>query len=238
MSAAPTEILHRDDQLVVVNKPAGVLVHRTELAPDRDVLMMRVRDLLGAHVWPVHRLDRGTSGAVVFALSSERAHELALAFEHGEVEKRYLALARGEPPSNIEVDYPVPRGEGKARVPARTRFRLLHAGGWFSLVEAEPMTGRYHQIRRHLAHLRHPVGNDSNYGTGWFNRKLRADAELHRLALHAASLTLPVPGGVLRVEAPLPPDLSGALQRLGVAWPFAALPPSAPPPLPGEARAL
>ncbi len=213
--------LYRDADLLVVDKPAGLLTHRSELAPDRDVAMTRARDALGAHVWPLHRLDRQTSGALAFALSADAARELAGAFERGEVRKRYLAIARGEPPESVEVDYAIPKGEDKARVPAFTRFRRLHAGGWFSVVEAEPLTGRLHQIRRHLAHLRHPIANDSNYGTGWFNRKVRSDAGLLRLALHAAELTLPTRAGPVTVRAPLPADLADALERLGVsaqAW--------------------
>lgn len=209
-------ILYRDDDLLVVDKPAGLLTHRSELSPDRDVAMTRARDAIGAHVFPLHRLDRGTSGALSFALSREAARSFSAAFERGEVKKRYLALARGEPPEHALVDYAIPKGEGKERVPAVTELRRLHAGGWFSVVEAHPTTGRFHQIRRHLAHLRHPIANDSNYGTGWFNRKMRAEAGLGRLALHAAELTLPARSGSITVQAPLPADLLRALELLAV----------------------
>lgn len=216
MADARLSVLYRDENLLVVDKPAGLLTHRSELAPDRDVAMTRARDAIGARVWPLHRLDRGTSGALAFALSADGARELHAAFERGEVQKRYLALARGEPGEHTVVDYAIPKGEGKARVPAVTGFRRLHAGGWFSLVEAHPRTGRFHQIRRHLAHLRHPIANDSNYGTGWFNRKVRAEAGLTRLALHAAELTLPARAGSITVHAPLPADFREALERLAV----------------------
>lgn len=209
-------VLYRDADVIVVDKPARLLVHRSELAPDRDVMMTRVRDAIGAHVWPVHRLDRATSGALAFALSEAAARRLCAAFDAGEVEKRYLAIARGEVPEEVLVDYAIPKGEGKPRVEAVTRFRRLFAGGWFSVVEARPFTGRFHQIRRHLSHLRHPIANDSNYGTGWFNRKMRSDAGLMRLALHATELTLPGLTGPIRVHAPLAPDLEDALLRLAV----------------------
>lgn len=211
--AMHVRVLYSDERVVVVDKPSGLLVHRSDLARDRDVVMTRVRDAIGARVWPVHRLDRATSGALAFALSEEAARALHGAFERGEVEKRYLAIARGEVPERATVDYAIPKGEDKPRVPAVTRLARLHAGDWFSVVEARPLTGRYHQIRRHLAHLRHPIANDSNYGTGWFNRKIRAEAGLLRLALHAVELVLP---GPVRVQAPLPPDLREAFERLGV----------------------
>lgn len=210
------DILHHDPELLVVNKPAGLLTHRSEMANETDVAMTRARDAVGAHVWPLHRLDRGTSGALAFALSAEAARIWSGAFERGEVEKVYLALVRGEPPEEIVVDYPVPKGEGKERVPAITELRRVYAGEFFSLVEARPRTGRFHQIRRHLAHLRHPISGDSNYGTGWFNRKLRAEAGLMRLGLHAVSLCLPSAGGPRRVRAPLSSDFADALARLGV----------------------
>ncbi len=209
-------VLYRDEELLVVDKPAGLLTHRSELAPDRDVAMTRARDAIGARVWPLHRLDRGTSGALAFALSEDAARALHAAFERGEVKKRYLALARGEPELHAVVDYAIPKGEGKERVAAVTELCRLYAGSWFSLVEARPRTGRFHQIRRHLAHLRHPIANDSNYGTGWFNRKVRAEAGLTRLGLHAAELTLPARTGSVTVRAPLPPDFREALERLAV----------------------
>lgn len=209
-------VLYRDDDLIVVDKPAGLLTHRSDLAPDRDVAMTRARDAIGARVWPVHRLDRGTSGALAFALSEQAARTLHTAFERGEVKKRYVALARGEPEEHAIVDYAIPKGEGKARVPAVTELQRLYAGGWFSVVEARPRTGRFHQIRRHLAHLRHPIANDSNYGTGWFNRKVRTEAGLLRLGLHALELTVPGRGGAITVRAPLPPDLGQAFARLAV----------------------
>lgn len=208
-------ILYRDDTLLVVNKPAGLLTHRSELAPDSDVAMTRARDAIGARVWPLHRLDRGTSGALAFALSEPAARALRARMEAGEVDKEYLALARGITPEAIVVDYPVPRAEGGERVSAITRFRRLCALDGCSLVEARPSTGRYHQIRRHLSHLRHPIACDSNYGTGWFNRKIRAETSLKRLGLHALRLTFHFAGAELVVRAPLPEDFAGALRSLG-----------------------
>lgn len=208
-----TTILFRDEAVVVVDKPAGILTHRSELAGDDDVMMTRVRDAVGAWVYPVHRLDRQTSGAMVFALSEDAARTLRAAFDEGRVEKRYVAFVRGTFPETADVDYAIPKREGGARVPAQTSFRRLdtgalpgHEGATWSFVEARPKTGRFHQVRRHLAHLRYPIACDTNYGTGWFNRAFR-ELGLARLALHASSIALPLGEGMRVVEAPLAADL-------------------------------
>lgn len=182
--------------------------------------MEAVRDAIGQPVFPLHRLDRGTSGVLAFALSSEVAGALGACFAAGAVEKRYVAIARGVVPERVVVDHPIPRGEGKERVPAVTEIARLFGpeGAKTSLVLASPRTGRFHQVRRHLSHLRHPIAGDTNYGTGWFNRWMRAEIGLARLALHAFSLALPLPdrSGTLIVHAPLGADLVAACARLGV----------------------
>jgi len=210
------DVLYRDDDLLVVDKPAGLMTHRSELAPDRDVAMTRARDTIGAYVWPLHRLDRGTSGALAMALSEDAARTMRVAFDEGRVAKVYIAIVRGEAPEHVVVDHPVPRSQDGERVPAVTELRRLFLGEFFSVVEARPRTGRFHQIRRHASHLRHPLANDTNYGTGWFNRRVRAEGGLTRLALHAAAIRLPTPAGAVRVRAPLPDDLASAMLRLGV----------------------
>lgn len=220
------KVLHRDARVVLVDKPAGLLVHRTELAPDRDVLLTRVRDALGVRLYPVHRLDRGTSGVVAFALDPDAARRLHEALEgregSGRARKEYLALVRGRFEAACRVDYPVPRSEGGERVPAITSFEPVFVApdGLASLVRARPETGRFHQIRRHLAHLRHPLAGDTAYGTGWFNRAFRARG-LARLGLHARRLELPDPsaddpGARLVGVARVPPDLREALRSLGM----------------------
>jgi tRNA pseudouridine65 synthase len=211
------EIVHCDDALAVVNKPSGMLVHRG-WDNDRVVAMTLLRDQIGRYVFPVHRLDRGTSGALVFALSSEVARTLSAAFEQGRVAKRYVALVRGVPPDEGTIDSPVPRSEGGARVPAVTEYRRLFVFGRFSIVEARPLTGRLHQVRRHLKHLGHPIIGDVNYGRGELNRLFRADYGLHRLALHALELQFehPATGQPLGLAASLPGDLREPLERMGV----------------------
>lgn len=211
MTSKPIDVLYRDADVVVVDKPAGIVVHRSDMARERDVAMMRARDTIGAHVFPVHRLDRQTSGALVFALSEDSARALRQAWDDGRVKKTYLAIARGSTPDYALIDYPIPKSEDGPEVEAITELWTLARGEWASVIMASPRTGRYHQIRRHMAHLRHPLANDSNYGTGWFNRKVRQDCGLTRMALHAHTITLPNVGTII---APVPQDLASAVERI------------------------
>jgi tRNA pseudouridine65 synthase len=218
---APPAILYRDEAVLVVDKPSGLAVHRGYSSDDGDYLMTRVRDEVGHFVYLAHRLDRGTSGAVLFTTRPELIQPLQQAFQSGAVDKRYLAIARGRLEGDQLVDYAIPRSDARdaPRVDARTWFRAHgSAEGRFTLVEARPLTGRYHQIRRHLKHLHHPIAGDTTYGDGSFNRAVRERFGLMRLALHAARLTVPHPvtGQSLTVEAPLPDDMRAALRSLGL----------------------
>jgi tRNA pseudouridine65 synthase len=212
-------ILLRRPRFVVIDKPSGLSVHRG-LDASRDNVIARSRSAIGAWVWPVHRLDRATSGCLLLALDQEAASELSIAFAEHRVEKTYLALVRGTPPPVFEVDRALPRSEDDAeRVPAHTAFRTLGASptGRYALVEARPTTGRLHQIRRHLRHVRHPILGDTTWGDNQANRVVRG-LGVHRLALHAARLGFTPPGEQERlvVECPLPEDLAAALGALGV----------------------
>jgi tRNA pseudouridine65 synthase len=224
------EILFRDESLIAINKPSGLLVHRSGLATDRVTCMTLLRDLIGAWVYPVHRLDRGASGVLLFALDSEAAAAAAEAFARRTVRKEYLAIVRGWAPAHVEVDYPLDDDEeqGSARVEARTTLRSLacaevpHAVGRYatarySLVQAEPHTGRRHQIRRHLAHLRHPIIGDAVHGDGRHNRFFRETYGMHRLLLHGCRLRLAHPrhGRELEITAPLPEELATLCATLG-----------------------
>ena len=215
------DLLFVDAHLAVANKPCGLLVHRG-WDNDDDVALFRVRDAIGAYVYPVHRLDRGTSGALLFARSAEVAAALGTSLQAGGLEKRYLALVRGTPPAQGMIDHPIPRDEtkGAARLAAVTQFRLVARStvDRCSLVEAIPHTGRLHQVRRHLRHLNHPLVGDVNYGSGEINRHYRAAYDLRRLALHAHYLafTHPATGARIVVRAPMTADLAGPLAALGL----------------------
>lgn len=218
MSASPEfPILHRDGFLLAVNKPSGIAVHRGA-ARDRIVALQSVRDLAGRRVFPVHRLDRSTSGALLFALDSGTARRMQERFAADEVVKRYLALVRGVPPETGVIDHPVPRAPGGPRVPAITEFRRLAVFERYALVEARPLTGRFHQIRRHFKHLSHPLIGDVRYGKGEHNRVFRERFGLYRLALHASELAFghPETGERLRIVAPVPEDLAGPLRAMGI----------------------
>lgn len=214
------DLLWVDAHIVVANKPSGLLVHRG-MSADDDVALFRVRDALGEYVYPLHRLDRGTSGVLVFARTRTAAANLSRAFEGGCVDKRYLALVRGVPPADGVVDHPIPKGEDLPRVPAVTRYALVAASSVdrCALVEARPETGRFHQVRRHMKHVGHPLVGDVNYGSGTINRRYRATYGLHRLALHASFVAFAHPETGCRVEvsAPMPDDLVGALRLLRLA---------------------
>jgi len=217
----PLAILVEDEFLLAVDKPSGMLVH-SGWARDGVLLVDLVREYLGpGTVHPLHRLDRGTSGVVLFARTAAIAAAVQAGFGDGRVEKRYLALVRGVAPESGDIDHPVPRRPKGPRVPAQTGFRRL---AWVeaeprevSLVEAFPRTGRLHQVRRHLRHLNHPVIGDANYGACKLNRALAAEYGLRRLALHAARLhfTHPITGQPMTIEAPLPADFREPLQRMG-----------------------
>lgn len=221
-----TAVVWRDDRLAVIDKPAGVAVHRgwAKGGDDDEPLLQRVRDLLGARVWLVNRLDRGASGAVLFALDAEAAAAASELFVSGTVEKRYLALTRGHPPEHAVIDHPIPREPGGERVPAVTEIWRRETFGRYALVEARPKTGRLHQIRRHLKHLSCPLIGDVKYGKGEHNRLFRAEHGLHRLALHAAGLTFahPFTGAAVDVEVPLAADLAAAVASARAA--YASLP--------------
>jgi tRNA pseudouridine65 synthase len=216
-------VLHIDEHLVAIDKPPGLLVHRTQLAAGEDQAALQLlRDQLGRPVWPVHRLDRGTSGVLLFALSPEVASLLGTMFEQGRMDKRYLALVRGWPQQDAGViDHPLARdpelpSAGQTLLEAQTRWRVLRRIDWplvtaprfpttrVALIEAEPLQGRRHQIRRHLKHIAHPILGDATHGKGPLNRAVAAHLGTQRLWLHAHSLSLihPVSGAPLQLQAP------------------------------------
>lgn len=206
---APLHILWRDEHLVALYKPAGWLVHRTGLdAHETRFVLQTLRDQLGCHVYPAHRLDKGTCGVLVMALHAEAAQRLGQAFAGQAVQKQYLALVRGWLPEALEVDHALRPDDAPADAPAQsaqTTLRRLarldwpescdgrHAGTRISLVEALPSTGRRHQIRRHLKHVAHPIIGDATHGKGPLNRWWAQRLGLQRLWLHAHALQLPHP---------------------------------------------
>lgn len=238
-------ILYQDDHMVAIHKPSGLLVHRSEL--DRHETRFAVqllRDQLGRHVHPAHRLDRGTSGVLVFALDKDSARHLGGQFERQEVNKTYLAVVRGHPAEQGRIDHALTRRRDDAEwvgsrsaddaQDAVTDFRRLatcelpHAvdrypTSRYALVELSPLTGRRHQIRRHLKHIAHPIIGDATFGKGRHNRLFQELFGCQRMLLACARMQLvhPVSGQPLDLLAPLDGDFARVVDALG--W-QAALP--------------
>lgn len=195
------EILYQDEYLVAINKPNGLLVHRSPIAADASEFALQiVRDMLGRHVYPIHRLDRKTSGVLLFALDSVSARAFQQAMESDHSQKRYLAIVRGYFPGEINLNHPLTNDDGKTQE-AETLFRCIktteieipfgkHSTSRYSLIEAFPKTGRMHQIRKHLDHLRHPIIGDRPWGCNKQNKLFLEKWELNNMMLHADSINI------------------------------------------------
>jgi tRNA pseudouridine65 synthase len=212
-------ILYRDDHYIAVVKPSGMIVHRGSGHDDVTVHDIVRDSIIGAPLFGLHRLDRGTSGVLLFALDSEAASHFQGQINSGSVWKRYLTLVRGPMLDPVIVDHAISTRGGDKRVPAITEFRpISHFERW-SLVEAIPRTGRLHQIRKHLKHICHPIIGDVIYGKGEINRFFREHYGLHRLALHAAELRFTsMQSESITIRADMPADLATPLKMLRV-WP-------------------
>jgi tRNA pseudouridine65 synthase len=217
-------ILYRDDHLVAINKPPGLLVHRTGLdAGETRFAVQLLRDQIGQPVWPAHRLDKGTSGVLLFALDADTASTLGKAFESGDgIQKTYQAMVRGWPADEGLIDHPLKRmtddtrdtrdtlQSAQTRYQTLERFELPLAFGVFDTlrvarVELQPLTGRRHQLRRHMKHISHPIIGDSSHGKGPLNRAVAEFLVMQRMWLHAGVLELrhPLTHEPFRVEASL-----------------------------------
>lgn len=221
-------VLHLDTGLVAVDKPAGLLVHPSALDAQEDRSALKIlRGQMGERLWPLHRLDKATSGVLVFARNAQAAREWGLAFEQGRVGKRYLALVRGWPAASGEIAQDLARdpelpSAGQPRVAALTRYERLACFEWpfsvdgrhptsrYALMAVEPMTGRRHQIRRHFKHIAHPLVGDSTHGKGAHNRAVAQWLGVARLWLHAERLELP---GVPPICAPCGAEWQPLIER-------------------------
>lgn len=235
------EIIYQDEHYVAINKPSGLLVHRSMLDKrETQFAMQMLRDQLGQHVFPVHRLDRPTSGVLLFALSSEAARDMNQVFIEGKIEKRYLALVRGFAPESTFLDKPLKEeldkiadkmaDQNKAPQEAQTQFRCLYQASLpipfgkypsirYSLVECFPKTGRKHQIRRHLNHLSTPIIGDVNHGDNRQNQFFREHFNFRRLMLFATSLKFihPYNEQPITISAKLGEHMLAVCEQLG--WP-------------------
>ncbi|KFZ31700.1 pseudouridine synthase [Pseudidiomarina salinarum] len=229
MSELP--ILLQDDYLVAIDKPSGLLVHRSWIAKqETEFALQQVRDQIGQHVYPVHRLDRPTSGILLFAKDPDTARLMTGQFTAREVRKTYHAVVRGYLDSGT-LDYPLKEeldriadkqaDPDKLAQPAVTDYVCLqqielpfavskkHATSRYSLMRLHPHTGRKHQLRRHMSHLRHPIIGDTNHGDGRHNRFFQQHFDLRRLLLAATGLafTHPHTKTAVQIELPIPEEL-------------------------------
>ena len=235
-------ILFRDEHLVAVHKPSGLLVHRTKLdAGERRCLLQMLRAQLGLRVYPVHRLDKGASGAVLFALRREVASAFGEIVRGRGLHRTYVAVVRGFLPESGEIDHPLAKHLDSAELrsdasaaltrpprPTLTRYLRLacvelpqrvdrYATSRYSLLRLEPLTGRRHQLRRHLHHVSHPIVGDSTYGNGRHNRLFTRLFDSRRLLLACVELRFdhPLAGAPVTVTAPVAADLASVVDRLG-----------------------
>lgn len=232
MEQTALPIIYQDDYLVVIDKPSGLLVHRSRLASDAKVFAMQLlRDQLGQHVYPLHRLDRPTSGLLVFALDSDTARLVNEQWAERAVEKTYHAVVRGYVDDTGVIDYPLKEEldkiadkqarDDKEAQQAVTEYRCLkrielpfkvskkHDTSRYSLVELRPKTGRKHQLRRHMSHIRHPIIGDSRHGEGRHNRFFRDQFGCDRLLLAATQIRFQHPHStkILDLAIDIPDEL-------------------------------
>lgn len=226
----PLNLLHLDEHLLVVDKPAGLLAHASRMAADVDVdLLDQLRRQVQGDVFLVHRLDRATSGLVLAARTREAASELGKQFMARSVEKQYLAVCRGWPAEHGEIDYPL--GDvrpNSPRKPTLTRYRRLatvevpialgkYAQQRYALMAVDPETGRYRQIRKHFHHISHHLIGDTSHGRSEHNRLFQSEFQVGRLLLHARRLafTHPASGERLGFVAPLDREFQCVIDRFG-----------------------
>jgi len=221
------EVLYQDNNLIAINKPEGWLVHRSWLDKNETVFVMQtLRDQIGQHVYPIHRLDRPTSGVLIFALSSDIARLLSQQFAEKQIEKTYHAIVRGYVDGEDTIDYPLaeeldkiadkfaskdkPAQEAITFYKGLSKIELPIAVGKYqtarySFVELKPQTGRKHQLRRHLKHIFHPIIGDSKHGDLHQNRAFSHYFRVKRLMLHASTIEMmhPVTHKPLTIHANL-----------------------------------
>lgn len=214
MTDTHLNILYQDDWLIAIDKPAGMLVHPgKEPEPDEHIALKSVRNYLDQYVFVVHRLDRPTSGVLIFARDKDTQSKLSILFQTWEVNKKYLAVVVGEAPESNSIDLPIQRDEESKPASSLTHYKRLKftAAGElgesaFSLLDVDPHTGRYHQIRRHLFWTGLPIMGDYLYGSIEENDRIAEETGVKRMMLMSKSLEFihPQTGAAVKIEAEMP----------------------------------
>jgi len=211
-------ILFQDSDFVAINKPPGMLVHRTPIARDATQFALQLlRDQIDQHVYPVHRIDRKTSGVLLFALNEVALKKIQAQWQNQQVNKYYLAIVRGNIDTGGLVDYELTNDKGKKQN-AITKYDLIDRAeltksanqdttATYSFVRAEPITGRMHQIRKHFKHLRHPIIGDRPYGCNKQNRLFKNKWEITTMMLHAYQLSFIHPNTLATITITAPPPI-------------------------------
>lgn len=222
------EIVYQDEHLIAINKPHGLLVHRSSIANDaKEFALQLLRDQIGRHVSPVHRLDRKTSGLLLFAFEKEVEIAMHKQFQEGLVSKKYLAILRGHAPDQLDIDYPLMKENGAIQ-DAFTSFKTLkraeldiafgkHPTSRYSLVEASPTTGRMHQLRKHFAHIFYPIIGDRKHGCNKQNKFFKEQWEMTTMLLHASELAFlhPVTGEQVLLKAETQEEFNRVMAIMG-----------------------
>ena len=232
-------ILYRDEHIVVIDKPPGLLVHRSEIDRHETRFAIQIlRNQIGQHVWAAHRLDRGTSGVLLFGLTAGTARLLGKQFDEGTITKRYLAIVRGHPAAAGSIDHALSRQSDPYEFrsaqastepqAALTHYRKLgeielpvavdrYPSSRYALVELEPISGRRHQLRRHMKHIAHPIIGDATHGKGNHNRYFAEHLNCHRLLLACIELGFnhPISGQRLAIKRPVSGEFAAILARFG-----------------------
>ncbi|MFK8139427.1 MAG: pseudouridine synthase [Bdellovibrionales bacterium] len=213
----PLSIIYQDEYCVVVDKPAGYVVHKTPGAEDFPVLLQTLRDQLGKYVYPIHRLDRPTSGCILFSLIEERISDFQCAIGSLDSVKKYVALCVGALDAPLRIDRELksdgPSGKSQAAI---SLIESSQRVGEYSLLGIRILTGRKHQIRRHLSGMANHIVGDVQNGKGWLNRRMRDDFDFHRMFLHCTELSFyhPILKSVLRVNSDIPDELLELINKV------------------------
>lgn len=226
------EIIFQDEHLVAINKPHGLLVHRTKLANDVNEFALQIlRDQLEKRVYPVHRIDRKTGGVLLFSLNDDIHKIMQRRFADKLIAKKYIAIVRGYTEDHGIIEYPLRKENGKLQE-AITKFSTLdrteldipfgiHMTSRYSLLEINPLTGRYHQIRKHLDHIHHPIIGDRPHGCNKQNKLFKEKFGLMTMMLHAKELSFehPVTNKKITISAELQSEFERMIRLLQFYYP-------------------